>query len=74
MAACSQDIEYISLEEWKEILSLMGHSLGKFGQEAQHKYSNFFFLHYSSNDMSKSPSKSNSICFQESVIVLAVLM
>lgn len=43
MAACSQDIEYISLEEWREILSLMGHSLGKFGQEAQHKYSNFFF-------------------------------
>lgn len=35
MAVCSQDIEYISLEEWREILSAMSRSLGKFGQEAQ---------------------------------------
>lgn len=74
MVVCSQDTEYISLEEWRKILSVMGHSLGKFGQEAQHNYSNNISLHYSSNDMSTSPFKSNSICFQWSVIVLAVLM
>lgn len=41
---CSQDTESISLEEKREILSVMCHRLSKFGQESQHNYSNNIFF------------------------------